>query len=238
MSNVAEDEGKRLFDAYSRWRVEGFGTYVGRNRLEMELAAMIDSDLIPFRSLPENLWSSLKAIPAPSYPTKVSPHRPASVVLKSGDRLDAVCFLDEITFFGFWGYDSSKSFVPVSDIESIAPSPLQMPTKVANKIYKAGETRMGGTDAVLYLKGRRNVRCIFGGVVDFVRLPEPYRASDVKRARVLWSRPSLNNALGGPGFSWCVHLAGEEVVRDLYGQRFMVRVPTEKYLELRRPLEA
>ena len=205
--------------------------------VEVLYTGLAESGVIPFKSLSDSQWSSLKEIPAPSHPTTQSPWRPARAVLESGKVLDAVYFMDEITYFTDWRGDLSHTYVPVDQIQSIEPSPLQIPPKFVNKIYEVEETMMGGIIFYLYLGRWKRVRCCYGNLCDFVQLPKRYTPADITDVKVTWSRRFNKRCLESPEIAFCVHAADRSTVNALRKEWPLPTLPVDDYIRLRTEVQ-
>ena len=224
-------------EALNRWLREGLDDYRVMEDVEELYMGLTESGVIPFKTLSDSQWSSLREIPAPSFPTTQSPWRPARVVLESGKILDTVYFMDEITYFCYMGVDLSHTYVPVDQIRSIEPSPLQIPPEFVNKIYEVEETMMGGIIFYLYLGMGRRVRCCYGGLCDFVQLPKRYTPADITDVKITWSRRPNKRCLESPEIAFCVHAADSSTVNALRKEWPMPRLPVDDYIRLRTEVQ-
>jgi hypothetical protein len=135
-------------------------------------------------------------------------YRPCRLRLTDGQTLDRVYVADATTYLGLWGiwpeFDSHKRSIPIDDVRSIEESPSRIPARLANKMYQAGESAMGGCIFTLVLEDGRRVACMTGNAVDFLELP-----SDVTPAMMVDLLPhegrEASEPIWGADFFWCLY---------------------------------
>jgi hypothetical protein len=109
-----------------------------------------------------------------------------------------------IRSWGVWpNEDEAKKYVLIEDVASIENSPVRLPAHLANKMYRAGESGMGGCVFTLILKDKRCLPQISGNAVDFPSLPDgvtPDMIMDLIPHEGREESPSE-----GPDYYWCLY---------------------------------
>jgi hypothetical protein len=122
--------------------------------------------------MPELIREALTHIP----PSKGTPTcYPCRVTLKSGESLDTVYILSEKPYLFYWGIypedDPAKKWIRIEDIAEVEDSPIRLPARFAEEIYRRGESGMGYTVfTVVFADGSRQA-CVNGNAIDFVNYP-------------------------------------------------------------------
>jgi hypothetical protein len=103
----------------------------------------------------------------------------------------------------------------MKEVEGIEESPSRLPAMLANKMYEAGESAMGGCFFTLFLSDARRRPCETGNAVDFVDLPSgvsPEMIIDLlphegrNRDTGSWGTgPNIMPAAHGADYSWCLY---------------------------------
>jgi hypothetical protein len=110
-------------------------------------------------------------------------YAPCRVQLRSGVVADRVYVVEAESYIRYWGVwpweDEGKNYVPLQDVTAIEESLYRMPAQLANKMYAAGESAMGGCFFSLLLRGGDRVSYSCGNAIDFVGLPADVSWSDV-----------------------------------------------------------
>lgn len=134
-------------------------------------------------------------------------YRPCEVTLKNGKQLDRVYIVESDSYLKAWGImpdqDKGKNFVLVEDIEEIRESSLRMPAKLANKLYKAGESGMGYCLYKMTLDNGESIDVVAGNAIDFPPLPQGIRSNNIKD--VFPHQGSRQNPTKSPNYIWCIY---------------------------------
>lgn len=199
-----------------------------------ELGKFIDSGAIPLRPLPDSTRSALNSIPDSIAPRPLYPAKPAQVRLKSGKILDTVLFVGELQYVPYWGLEA-RQFVPVDQIASVAISPLQLPPHIAKRVASIGETNMGGSALGLTMKDGKRFYWIVGNLdIDFIKLPSPYRPTDIAAVEPLpEDRFQLPTVESKPDLWFCLYAEPENVIKQHLGTGWINKISVEEYLDLR-----
>ncbi|MEK7448085.1 MAG: hypothetical protein AAB019_01235 [Planctomycetota bacterium] len=100
---------------------------------------------------------------------------PCKVTLKDGSSFDRVYVQESESYITHWGVwpkeDNHKKSIPITEVVQIEESPFRLPAKLANKMYKAGESGMGYCVFTLVLEDGEKLPCVTGNAVDFPNLP-------------------------------------------------------------------
>ena len=112
---------------------------------------------------------------------------PCRVTLRGGAVLDTVYIEPEMAYLRMWGVypedDSGKRFISIDDVEQVEDSPVRLPARFANELYRSGESGMGYTIfTVVFSDGSRQA-CVTGNAVDFVSYPVGKGPRDVTAVR-------------------------------------------------------
>jgi hypothetical protein len=95
---------------------------------------------------------------------------PCKVTLKDGRSFDRVYVQEAESYKIHWSVLPKKS-IPITEVVKIEESPVRLPAKLANKMYKVGESGMGYCVFTLVLKDGRELPYVMGNAVDFPNLP-------------------------------------------------------------------
>jgi hypothetical protein len=133
---------------------------------------------------------------------------PCCAVLKSGETCDTVYIVPEGPYIRQWGVypenDSGKRWIRMEDIAEVKESPIRLPAKFANEIYKMGESGMGYTIfAVVFADGVRQA-CASGNAVDFIRYPIGKGPKDVVAVIPHEGRRDAS-LVKSPQWYWCLY---------------------------------
>ncbi|HTX20995.1 MAG TPA: hypothetical protein VMD27_03900 [Candidatus Aquilonibacter sp.] len=108
---------------------------------------------------------------------------PCMVVLSTGKQFDRVYLAEADSYIKIWGVwpddDQGKRFIRVEDVASIHPSPYRLPSQLAQKMYKAGESGMGYCVFTLEFRDGFAQAYLCGNAIDFVSLPAGKTMADV-----------------------------------------------------------
>jgi hypothetical protein len=132
---------------------------------------------------------------------------PCRVTLKDGTVLDNVYIEPEQPYLRAWGVypedDKAKQFIHVQDIQRVEDSPMRLPARFANEIYRQGESGMGYTIfTVVFSDGERQAYSS-GNAVDFIRYPDGKRPQDVVSVEPHIGRGA--SPVPSPGWYWCLY---------------------------------
>ena len=110
-------------------------------------------------------------------------YRPCQVTLDDGAVVDAVYVTNAQEYIDVWGIwpdqDRGKREIDLSRVVEISESLNRLPPRIANKIYKAGESGMGYCVFTLLFKDGTQQEVGSGGAVDFVKLPTGKQMTDI-----------------------------------------------------------
>jgi len=108
---------------------------------------------------------------------------PCMIILSTGKQVDCVYLAEADSYIKVWGVwpddDQGKKFIKVEDVTSIRPSPSRLPSHLAQKMYKAGESGMGYCIFTLCFRDGFTQAYCCGNAVDFVSLPAGKTMADV-----------------------------------------------------------
>ena len=135
--------------------------------------------------LPDHIRTALAKI-EPSRDGNVS-YNPCSVLLRDSQVLPAVYVISEEPYLKHWGIypenDKGKSWIRIEDVIGVEESPLRLPARFANELYKQGESGMGYTVFTIVFGDGQEQPCITGNAVDFIRYPIGKGPDDVVAVR-------------------------------------------------------
>ncbi|MFZ1990502.1 MAG: hypothetical protein WAW96_12110 [Alphaproteobacteria bacterium] len=126
------------------------------------------------------LAEELKAI-APSIKKQAKLY-PCLATLTDGRQLDGVYMISAADLLRIDDIES-KTILPLGRVAHIEESPTRLPAKLANKIYRSGESAMGYYLFTLVFNDGAQLPCRTGDSVDFVDLPHSF--ADRKIVNVL-----------------------------------------------------
>ena len=153
----------------------------------------------------DDLLHQIKSIqPSGSYGIE---YRPSMVTLVDGRIIDCVYFVQEQQYNKHWGIwpedDKGKLYLHIQEITKVEESPTRLPSKIANELYRVGETGMGYFCFTIIFSDRSKQVYMTGNAVDFVPLPEGKTLTDI--VEVLPGVGSGNNYLQGLNYYWCLY---------------------------------
>lgn len=156
--------------------------------------------------LPEDIRKQLVRI-APSHDGEAL-YYPVRAVLRDGQTFDAVYIVAEKPYLRNWGVypegDRFKRWVRIEDIATVDNSPIRLPAKFADELYRQGESGMGYTVfTVLFADGTKQA-CLTGNAVDFIRYPEGQTQKDVVAVRAHEGRRD-DSLVKAPEWYWCLY---------------------------------
>jgi hypothetical protein len=166
--------------------------------------ANMNPDSPRFPKLSVQLRKQLDAI-TPSIDGELK-YYPCKVQLKDGKQVDRVYVVAAAPHIRYWGdwpsQNPEKPEIRLEDVVSLSESPSRLPPQFANKIYKAGESNMGGTFFTVVFKDEVAQTFVSGGAVDFIDYPKGKGPMDV--ADVLPHEGPLQNRKDAPDYYWCL----------------------------------
>jgi hypothetical protein len=158
--------------------------------------------------MPVSLQRQLDAIE----PSEVEPgHRiyPCSAQLNDGTVQKCVYFMTAATSMRLLGRNGpaavpDRNWILEDEVASIGESPVRLPARFANKIYRAGESHYGCyTFALVFSRWLRRGYTV-GGFVDFLEFPRGHGPSDVKEVLLAVGPIRATRACQVPDYRWCV----------------------------------
>jgi hypothetical protein len=127
--------------------------------------------------------------------------------------MDAQSYID---VWGVWPEDDrGKHHIRIEDVVSISESPLRLPVRFANELYRAGESGMGYCLFTLVFSDGSKQAYVSGNAVDFVHLPAGRTNADI--SAVLPHEGRNVPQKQGPEYFWSLFGEGESGARS---QRF------------------
>ena len=156
--------------------------------------------------LPQHLAEQLSSVPKSS--DGYCEYAPCRVTLKSGEVLDHVYLVERDAFSRVWG--AVATTVALIDIERIDDSPVRLPARWANELYKAGESGMGYTLFIARLRDGSLLPFVVGNAVDFPNWPPGVQPEDVLDVQPHAGREFFRDRAPGPHessaqFEWCLY---------------------------------
>lgn len=134
-------------------------------------------------------------------------YRPCRVVLNHGHVIDRVYVIEAMAYIRTWGVwpdeDPGKHGISIDDVASIEESPARLPARLANKMYAAGESAMGGCIFTLILNDGRRIVCGTGGAVDVPGLPVNVTPDLI--VDLLPHEGRLQPYMPPPNYYWCLY---------------------------------
>jgi len=133
---------------------------------------------------------------------------PCAVTLRNGTVHDRVYVVDFAPYIKMWGVtpaqDPHKASVLIEDVVTIGESLTRLPARVANCIYKAGETGMGYCAFTVIFRDGSRQAYITGNAVDFIEYPKRLSAADIVDIKIHTGRhdPDVRQ---GPKYYWCIY---------------------------------
>jgi len=131
--------------------------------------------------------------------------RPAAVRTTKGESLPRVIFVtdDEVLR---WHLPVWKRLVRAGEVETILPSPDQIPSQLAKVLWETWETSMGSLEFLVTMRDGKKLAFVYSGPSDFVTLPASYRPSDIVEIRPgRGLAAAYEGNVGEPDNAWCVY---------------------------------
>lgn len=133
---------------------------------------------------------------------------PAVSKLKAGNSSIACTSLRRLVgtnIGGVWPLDDPcKSSFSIARVKRIFSSPSRLPALLANKLYRGGETSMGGTSFALILRDGRRIPVLTGNAVDFPEYPPEVKPSDIVDVIHGYNEISASR-IGTADYCWCLY---------------------------------
>lgn len=130
-------------------------------------------------------------------------YRPCQVELNDGRVVDRVYVVEAVRWFTSWLQDPAGRGISILDVAHISESPTRLPVRLANVLYKKGETYMGGTVFSLIFRDGRKAHGYTGDVVDFLNYPSGVEATDV--VGVLHGKSEGSEEFTDADWLWCLY---------------------------------
>jgi hypothetical protein len=134
---------------------------------------------------------------------------PCLVTLRDGSSRDRVYLVEEGAFLKVWGDPpmfsrDDRDLIDLRDVVDLVSSPTRMPARLANELYRGGESGMGYYFFGLRLRDGRTLSFMTGGAFDF--LPDGLTEQDVIGV-VATKRPSQESEIDSrePHYAWCLY---------------------------------
>jgi len=132
------------------------------------------------------------------------------VTLDDGTEQDFVYFCEAEPWFEHWGVDPEddpgKESLALERVAAVKDSPSRLPAQLADKMYQAGESAMGGCIFQLRLSEGATLTCETGNAVDFLAWPPGVTPADVVDLLPHAGRLASEKIREAP-FSWCLYEA-------------------------------
>jgi hypothetical protein len=137
---------------------------------------------------------------------------PCRVLLKDGVVLDTVYVEPEGSYLKAWGIypedDEGKQWIRIDDVVEIQSSPVRLPARFANEVYRLGESGMGYVVFKVVLADGQEQACVSGNAIDFIRYPPGKSPADVVGISP-YDGPRDNSLIKGPPYYWCLYSEGQ-----------------------------
>jgi hypothetical protein len=163
-----------------------------------------DADRLP--TLPSHLREALAAI-EPSVDGELR-YYPCRVRLTTGEWQDHVYVQEARSYIQYWGVwpweDEAKRYVDIRNVEALEESPSRLPVALANKMYEAGESAMGGCLFGLILRDGTKLLCETGNAVDFINWPPGIGPADIVDLIPHEGRLARHR-IHSPEYAWCLY---------------------------------
>jgi hypothetical protein len=137
---------------------------------------------------------------------------PSEVTLIDGTVIDRVY----VAPTGTWGLqhiEQDPQYVPIAQVSSIRESPNRLALKLANKLYKSGETGMGYLLFGIRTRLGSVIPCATGDSVDFIKLPGQVQLADIVDVIPHWGKDISGKSIWQTSdfraeqadFKWCLY---------------------------------
>ena len=170
-----------------------------------------ETGMTKYPPISRELYDQLRQVPA-SYDGDLE-YRPCAVALDDGRELSCVYIVDQKPYIRMWGVypadDRGKLSVSISSVRRIADSPSRLPARLANELYRAGESGMGYTVFTVEFTSGASRAYVTGNAVDFIEPPPGLRASDAVAVRPHEGRQEAESQ--SIDYYWCLYDGVESV---------------------------
>ncbi len=126
------------------------------------------------RFIPRSLWRRLRRVRASR--DGLLHLRPCRALLKDGRFVDRVYLVEEEAYLRVWrtppGEDPARRALPIEAVADVAESPTRLPARIADRLYRAGESGRDYTVFTLILASGRRLHYQTGHAVDFPQWPD------------------------------------------------------------------
>lgn len=161
-------------------------------------------------------WKAVRKSCNRTIPTLVTCYRPCQVTLDDGAVVDEVYVMHAQEYIDIWGIwpdqDRGKREIDLSRVVEISESPSRLPPKIANEIYKAGESGMGWCVFTLVFKDGARQEVASGNAVDFVKLPAGKRMTDIVKVLPHEGGRDAANESASLDYHWCLFGKGKQTM--------------------------
>ncbi len=99
--------------------------------------------------------------------------------------------------------DEGKGWIRIKNVAKVQDSPTLLPARIANEIYRHGESGMGFFIFTVIFKDGQRLAYGTGGAVDFIRYPPGKGPADVNAGLPDEGR-SDPNLVSPPKWYWCL----------------------------------
>jgi hypothetical protein len=134
-------------------------------------------------------------------------YRPCCVELESGELVDRVYFAEAFSWHSYWGVwpedDPGKKSFSFVGIKRSFSSPSRLPAPLADKLYRGGETSVGGTSFALILRDGRRIPALTGNALDFLEYPPDVDPTDIVDVIHGYHEISASR-ITDANYSWCL----------------------------------
>jgi hypothetical protein len=109
-----------------------------------------------------------------------------------------------LSMWGIYPWDDPrKSYIPISEVRAVTESPSRLPVTFANRLYAAGESKMGGQIFTVIFSDGLKQQYVTGNTVDFIQYPVGHTPNDV--IDVLVGVATEGKPLEGSEHYWCIY---------------------------------
>lgn len=155
-----------------------------------------------FSIIDEKLLRQLDSVQA-SEDEKGRVFYPCDVTLKNGDKIECVYLIEDKVYSKGASHWPEQNLIDIDNIVKAEDSIHRLPPQVANKIYKGGETAMGGILFELQFNDGSKQSYSTGAKVDFIPLPPGKSRDDISDVKLHTGRIDPN-ILRGLEYHWSI----------------------------------
>lgn len=137
---------------------------------------------------------------------------PCCVRMKDGREIDRVYVVSAQPYIVNWGVwpdqDPHKFEIRLEDVAEIRESPMRLPPRFANELYRAGESGMGYTVFTVTFRDGSDRSYVTGNAIDFVVLPHGKGVRDIV---AVTPHAGRDHAVPDHApYYWCIHGHGTQ----------------------------